>query len=253
MPRSAASPAASSTLRSRPLASPSRLERVTAAIGEISAMVPPVWPLADYVAVNPFVGLAPARFLDARQLLRDVRTCDLLLPAAHFHDLYDRGEIETADLERAFRECVESYPDLYTGRDPRRLVRLVSELAAEQAGGDALGEPAAARSADRRYRTVSELVDDRLASSWSSHVITDISRHCGLHFDRGQAAWPSPWKHLPLYEAWRETARISRRMEMLGIPGFRRFADGLPPQPEQAVAVLLDELGIPERHWQLFL
>jgi uncharacterized protein len=249
MPHSAASSAASLATQSRPLASPARLDRVTAVIGEIAALVPPVWPLADYVAVNPFVGLGPARFLDARQMLRDVRDCELLMPAAHFHDRYSRGEIETADLERAFRECVEAYPDLYTGRDPRRLVRRVAEDAADAARG----EPAAPRATDRRYRTVSELVDDRLASSWSSHVITDISRHCGLHFDRGQAAWASPWSHLPLYEAWRETARISRRMELLGIPGFRKFAENLPPQPEQAVATLLAELEVPERHWRPFL
>jgi len=253
MPRPTASPAASQPTPSRVPASPSHLERVTAAIGEISAMVPPVWPLADYVAVNPFVGLSRARFLDARQMLRDVRDCELLLPATHFHNRYDSGACQTADLEQAFRQCVEAYPDLYTGRDPRRLVRLVAELAAEEQVATAASEPAASRSADRRYHTVSELVDERLASSWSSHVITDISRHCGLHFDRGQAAWPSPWKHLPLYEAWRETARISRRMEMLGIPGFRRFADGLPPQPEQAVAALLAELEVPERHWRPFL
>jgi uncharacterized protein len=236
-------------LHGRPLASPSHLERVTSAIAEIAALVPPVWPLEDYVAVNPFLGLAPARFLEARQMLRDVRDCELLLPAAHFHDLYDRGQICTADLEQAFRQCLEAYPDLYTGGDPRRLVRLVAELAAAERS---TATPAPTPE-ERRYHTASDLIDTRLSSSWSSHVITDISRHCGLHFDRGQAAWPSPWKHLALYEAWRESARISRRMDMLGITGFREFAADLPAQPDQAVAMLLDQLGVPERHWRPFL
>ncbi len=249
MPLFSGSSSASLTAPGRPLASPSHLERVTAAIGEIAAIVPPVWPLEDYVAVNPFLGLAPARFLEARQMLREVRDCELLLPAAHFHDIYQSGRIQTADLERAFGQCLEAYPDLYTGGDPRRLVQLVAELAAaEKSGGGDRRPPT-----ERRYHTASELIDSRLGSSWSSHVITDISRHCGLHFDRGQAAWPSPWKHLALYEAWRESARISRRMEMLGIRGFRGFVDELPAQPDQAVAVLLDELGVPERHWRPFL
>jgi uncharacterized protein len=250
----------------RPLASPSHLERVTAAIGETSSIVPPVWPLADYVAVNPFLGLAPARFLEARQRLREVRDCELLMPTGHFQTLYERGDIETADIERAFRQCLEDYPDAYAGRNAHQLLRLVSEEAAAEAIAKS-AKAATERSAgtlpaglavepqptERRYHTVSELVDTQLNSSWSSHVITDISRHCGLHFDQGQAAWPSPWKHLPLYEAWRESAQISRRMEMLGLKGFRQCVANLPAEPEQAVAVLLDELGVPEQHWQPFL
>jgi len=229
--------------------SPSHLEQVRAAIAEVAALVPPVWPLEDYVAVNPFLGLAPARFLDARQLLRDVRECELLPPAATFQAAYDRGEITTADVEQAFLQCLETYPDLYTGGNPRRLAAAVATEAAAR--------PARARHtlprSDRRYHTAAEAVDSRLGSSWSSHIVTDISRHCGLHFDRGQAAWPSPWKHLALYEAWRESARISRRMELLGIAGFREFVDGLPVQPEQAVATLLGDLMVPPRHWRPFL
>jgi uncharacterized protein YbcC (UPF0753/DUF2309 family) len=228
---------------------PSALDHVTRAIAEVSALVPPVWPLGDYVAVNPFMGFASARFLDARRMLRDVRDCELLLPAEHFRGLYRRGTLQTSDLETAFRHCVETYPDLYDPGDLLRLVRIVSEPPRER---DA-GEPGVSDHADRRYRTVSELVDLRLGSHWSSHVITDISRHCALHFDRGQATWPSPWRHLPLYEAWRESAMISRRMEFLGLRGFRRFVAALPSQPERAVADMLGRLGIPERHWRPLL
>ncbi len=122
------------TLR-HPVASPSQLERVTAAIGEVTALVPPLWPLEDYVAVNPFLGLAPRRFLDARQLLREVRDCELLLPAASFHDLYDQGEITVADVERGFRQCLEAYPDRYAGRSPQRLTQALSEQAVADAAG----------------------------------------------------------------------------------------------------------------------
>ena len=233
-----------------PVASPSQLEQVHAAIGEVTALIPPLWPLQDYVAVNPFLGLASRRFLDARQLLRDVRDCEMLLLAAHFHDLFDRGEITAADVERAFRQCLEAYPDQYAGRNSRRLTQALSEQAVAEAAGPLAATVAAT---ERRYHTVSEVVDRRLESSWSSHVITDISRHCGLHYDKGQAAWASPWKHLPLYEAWREAFRISRRMDLLGLKGFRRFVAGLPADPEQAVSALLGRLAVPEAHWRPFM
>jgi len=233
-----------------PVATPSQLVQVNAAIGEVTALIPPLWPLEDYVAVNPFLGFAPRRFLDARQLLRDVRDCELLLPATHFHDLLDRGEITASDVERAFRQCLEAYPEQYTGRNPQRLTQALSEQAVADVAGSLSATVAAA---ERRYHAVSEVVDRRLGSSWSSHVITDISRHCGLHYDRGQAAWASPWKHLPLYEAWREAFRISRRMDLLGLKGFRKFVAGLPAEPDQAVSALLGRLAVPEAHWRPFL
>jgi hypothetical protein len=223
-------------------AEPARLERVRRTIAAVSGVVPPVWPLQDYVAVNPFLGLADQRFLDARQLLRDVRACEMLLPAAHFQGQLVRGEIESADIEQAALQCRQEYPELYGRIEPADLVGMLALAAAAPVGVE-----------ERRYHTVSEAIDGRRGSSWSSHVVTDISRHCAAHYDHGQAAWPNPWRHLPLYEAWRESARTSRRMDMLGITGFRRFVAELPADAEQAVAALLERLAIPAVHWRRFL
>ncbi len=223
------------------------VDRVTDVIAAVSGIVPPVWPLEDYVAVNPFLGLAHARFLDGRGLLRDVRDCEMLPSARHLFARFEQGEITASDVERALRQCVEEYPEVYTGVPPQELIDALAEGAAGELAGT--GTPAA----ERRYHTVSEAVDRIQGSSWSSHVITEISRLCAAHYDKGQAAWPSPWRHLPLYEAWRESTRLSRRMEMLGVPNFRRFVAELPAEPEAAVAVMLDRLGIPEQHWRQFL
>ena len=223
------------------------LERVSAAVDASAAFVPPVWPLADYVAVNPFLGLADLRFLDARQRLRDVRDCEMLLPAHSLVGSFERGEITAADIKQAYLQAAEEYPDLLRGHTPQSLVETLADVAT------AAAKAAPAPAADRRYHTVSEAIDAREGSSWSSHVITDISRHCAAHYDQGQATWPSPWKHLPLYGAWQETMRVSRRMDLLGIRGFRRFVGELPPKPEAAIACLLERLAIPERHWQAFL
>jgi uncharacterized protein YbcC (UPF0753/DUF2309 family) len=240
MPRKPRTPGTAVATEAAP---PRRDERLTQTIAGLAALVPPVWPLADFVAVNPFLGLAPARFLDARRTLRDVRDCETLLPAAALLARFERGEIATPHVEQAFRQCIEEYPELYVGHDARRLTAALVAAATAPVR----------QHAERRYHTVSEAVDARLGSSWSSHVVTDISRHCAAHEDRGQAAWPNPWRHLPLYEAWRESTRISRRLELLGIPRFRRFVDALPVDAEAAVGTLLGRLAIPARHWRSFL
>lgn len=237
----ATSPILASAAGRHPAALPAHVDRVWSAIADIRGLVPPVWPLQDYVAVNPFQGLANLRFLEARSLLRDVRDCETLLPASHFVRLLVDGDITSADVDAAVVQCREEYPEHST---------TLSSHDATQALRDAAGRP---DPVERRYHTVAEAVDGWLGSSWTSHIVTDISRHCAAHYDCGQAAWPSPWKHLPLYEAWREASSLSRRMDLLGIRGFRSFVAGLPADAEEAVASLLVRLAIPEEHWRKFM
>lgn len=211
------------------------------ALPEIEAIVPPLWPLKDYVAVNPFLGLSEHRFLTARQMMREVRDCELLLTSDHFRVLLQSGEICRADIECALKQCISEYPEQYAGWDVEQITRLLES-----------GDPAPT-TAERGYFTISEIIDQRQKTTWSSHIVNDIARHCSAHYDEGQAAWPNPWKELSLYEAWREAARLSRRMDYLGIKGFQNLVGQLPTTPSQAIAWMLGELGVPSSHLRSFL
>lgn len=209
-------------------------------LAAVKAIIPPLWPLADYVAVNPFLGLADRPFLVARQLLADVRVCDILPTAEWFRQRLSTGAITAADLDTALAECRGEHPEWF------------ASLTVEACRAFLDDEPAAV-GAERRYRTVSELVDERTGARWTSHIVTDISRHCAGHFDRGQATWLSPWLNLPLYEAWRQRAQLSRRLDQLGIRGFRQLVAALPDDPREAIPALLARLAIPEPHIERFL
>ena len=164
--------------------------RINEIIAGVGSIVPPVWPLDDFVAVNPFVGLSAARFLDARSLLRDVRTCEMLPSARDFLARFGHGDITMADVADALAQCREEYPELYAGFEPQSLVDALEEAAAASVavGSNGSGRSAAAPEADRRYHTVSEAIDRLEGSSWSSHIVTEISRLLAGHYDRGQAA-----------------------------------------------------------------
>lgn len=210
-------------------------------LAELHTIVPPVWPLRDYVAVNPFLGLSQHSFLRARQQLREVRECDLLPAASYYRDLIQRGEISPSDLKVALTQCVGEYPRWYEGLSVDELLRQLTD------------DASASLAAERRYFTIAELVDRRDGSNWSSHIVNDITRHCSAHYDEGQAAWPNPWKDLPLYEAWHASARLSRRMDLLGIKGFHHLITQLPDTPRDAVAWLLEQFAIPAPHQGRFL
>lgn len=210
-------------------------------LNEVRDIVPPVWPLADYVAVNPFFGLSQQKFLKARQTLSHVRDCDLLMSREYFRSEWAQGRFTRDGIAAAHAECVREYPRWFAGFEPAEVFEWLEQ-------GD---NPR--RTDEPRFRTVAEAVDQRLNSNWSSHIINDISRHCSAHFDQGQAPWPSPWKDLPLYSAWRMAAGIGRRMDMLGLNGFRSYVRRLPGSPQHAIQQALTELEIPRSHWRNFL
>ena len=113
----------------RPVPPAAHIDQVTAAIADIRTLVPPVWPLQDYVAVNPFQGLANLRFLEARSLLRDVRDCETLPPASRFIELFVQGDITSADVEKALRQCREEYPEHYDELSPHVLNQALHDAA----------------------------------------------------------------------------------------------------------------------------
>lgn len=218
-------------------------ERASAAVGiaeiltELRRVVPPMWPLADFAAVNPFAGLAGRRFLEVRRLHRDVRACDVLMSADYFREALRDGSVRPHDLESAYRQCAETYPEWY------------EELGATDVEAwleGALSDPADASDASgRRYRTVAEVIDARGGTSWTSAIANELGRHCEAHYDDGQAQWPSPWKDLPLFDAWRMRARYDRRMQQLGMTALGEVLADLADRPSVALTELLSELGVP--------
>lgn len=216
-------------------------ELLRQALRDVQAMVPPLWPLADYVAVNPCVGLTDRAFLDAYELLSSVRACDLLPDRDYFDSLFAEGRLLPEHLEAAHAQCLAEYPAWYRGFDLAALAQWLTQPSQSEAVGAS------------RFRTVAEAVDERQGSSWSSHIINDVTRHCAAHYDEGQAAWTSPWKEASLYTAWREAAQLGRRMDLLGLRGFRDFVANLPASPQQAVKELLVKLEVPPSHWRSFV
>ena len=217
-----------------------RLDKVLA---EVQAAIAPLWPLQDFVAVNPFVGWTDRRFLAARQILRQLRDGDTLMPLDYYRKRVQDGVITARDLQLAWQQCRREYPLSYVDQT---LEQSLSWLTQDR-------PPTDEATCERRYWTVAEAIDGKQDSDWATAVTGEISRHCAAHYDAGQATWPSPWKSLPLYEAWREMAMRDRRFEKLGVAGFRQFVSELPSSPQAAIERLLKQLGVANADWGDFL
>lgn len=220
---------------------PAAEQPLDAVLQNVQAAIAPVWPLKDYVAVNPFLGLADRSFLEARQLLRSVSDCEMLMPLEYFADQYHRGHLQPQHIEKAVAECEAN--NVSGGISVEEIVRQLSRQSACDKS----------ENYERRVRTVAEIADQHGGSDWSTLIVDELGRHCAAHYDEGQAAWSSPWKHLPLFEAWRSAAQLDRRPETLGMTGFRRFVGQLPEAPETAIAEMLEQLKVPDDLREAFL
>lgn len=211
----------------------------------------PVWPLQDFVAVNPYAGFVEQEFLSARQSLRNLSDLETLMPVDYYREQFAAGTLCRGDIDAAVDELVADGVPGAERIDVNQVITLLRQPGKGRPSADA-GLAKAVRP-DRKLRAFAEVLDRHTGSDWSRLVLEEVSKHCAAHYDQGQAAWPSPCRELPLYQAWRSAALHDRNFEILGVADFRKTVAGLPHDPHAALVVLLNRLGAPAEWWDDYL
>lgn len=201
-------------------ASPGRLaEAVTAAI----RAVPPAWPLAATVAVNPFLGQAGEDLASCSARLARVGGLRCTMPRRWYAERVATGEIATTDLAAALAAC--PWPDR-----PADLEALRAALAEEPAPPRALP-------------TLAALAAEATATDWPTILADRIGAFCAAWFDDGQALWPMA-RDDGLYAAWRAQASRDLTPELHGLVGFCAHVARAPQTEERAIARAMAALGV---------
>lgn len=211
-------------------------ESLAQAVVRTGGLVSPVWPLADYVAVNPFLGLVDRDWLAAREFLRSVSSCETLPALAHFRSRWQAGGFAATDIDAAIDELMRDGVTAAGRLDTAAIVDLLTATVEPDLEPD--DNPA-------RLRPLAEIVERCGSSDWPAIVHEEIGKHLSAHYDEGIALWKNGSSDRPLYTAWHEAAAVDRRLELLGVDGFRRFVADLPSQPLEALATLLAHLRVP--------
>jgi len=191
--------------------------------------VAPCWPLKDFLAVNPFLGLASQGIAEVAQRMASVAGARVFMPRAFYAEALATGRILEADLAAA----LEAEPA------GARLVGDVHRLRAMALDGSTTDEPLL-------LPTVADVACQVTGTDWSAFACDRISRWAAAYYDEGQAYWPSPWRHLEPYAAWRAEALLDRTPEVMGLRGFRAAVEQLPKTSEEAIRFATDALAIPE-------
>ncbi|HEV7300227.1 MAG TPA: DUF2309 domain-containing protein [Tepidisphaeraceae bacterium] len=186
--------------------------------------IPPLWDLRNYVAVNPFLGFVEQPIDAAAATVGDGLGARVLPGFDFYRAKWALGELNAAELQAA----------------AKRLGQPASLAESVLAG---VPSPEAYRTA-QPFLTFAERHDLVHGTEWHETMRRWVARSCAVHITAGDAMW-NPQDDRSLYVSWRESARIDRSLEIMGLHGFRAFADALPATPAAAIQLMLARVDVP--------
>jgi uncharacterized protein YbcC (UPF0753/DUF2309 family) len=140
----------------------------------VSARIAPLWPLADFVAVNPFFGLAEQRFGEALAKLSAIGGIETLPERRMIADAIAEGRVTREDLEAAIAATGAN-------TDAATLMALAAT-------------PRAAAAPALAAQTVADVLDATQSTRFRALLREEIAKWCAAWCDEGQASWPMPWR-----------------------------------------------------------
>lgn len=199
------------------------IEAVHAATAAAARAVPPVWPLASSVAVNPYLGQAELGLAETAALLARVAGTPMTMPRDWYRDRIADGAVTDADLTAAWENACPS-------RRPASIAALKSAANQPLAGPVALP-------------TIADLAARAAGIDWPGVFTERFGAWAGGYFDEGQALWAAPRGH-GAYAAWRDVATHDLTPEIVGLRGFAAFVADAPENAADAIARATNRLGL---------
>ncbi|MFU0507936.1 YbcC family protein [Pseudaminobacter sp. NGMCC 1.201702] len=210
------------TATKSPLLSP---DVILKAANRAARAIPPLWPLASSVAVNPFLGQTSEPLATAAARLRRAAGIALTMPRPWYAERVGSGEIAEKDLQAAF----EAAPATLR---PKTFAALKQAI---QSG----------RPKPQAIPTIADLARDVAAIDWPGVVNDRISRWASDYFDQGQALW-AKGQQGAAYAAWRIIAAHDLTPEIVGLAGFAQSVADAPTNAEDAITECVARLGLSE-------
>lgn len=183
--------------------------------------IPPLWPLTESVAVNPFMGQAGDTLALTAARMARVAGIRVTAPRATIRSKLASGAITADDLQAALDAAPQGGP-LTVG---------ALRAAAERTVNDPDPLP-----------TMADLAAKVTGVDWPGLVAERIGLWAAGHFDAGQALWPAP--DIGAYAAWKAHAQRDVTPELHGLSGFCGYVTDMPPTARVALAVCARELGL---------
>ena len=186
--------------------------------------IPPAWPLAATVAVNPFLGQSGEDLESVAARLGRIAGVSVTMPREWYADRITAGTVTDDDLAAALAAA-----------DPAR--RPVSPDALKAA----ISRPSSPVAA---LPTVADLAAAASGIDWPAVIAERFGHWAAGWFDEGQALWAAP-RGGSAYAAWRAVATHDLVPEIFGLRGFAASVAAAPEAADAALAQSVQVLGVP--------
>ena len=195
---------------------------VRAAAVAAAAAIPPAWPLASSVAVNPWLGQAGDGLAMVAARMARAAGAAMTMDRAWYRARIAAGAISDADLGLALAVTRGWRP-----ADADALKRLAAEPAPVLAA----------------IPTVADLAAAATGIDWPAIIADRFGNWAAGWFDEGQALWAAP-RGRSAYASWRSAATHDLTAEILGLSGFAATVAAAPEDAEAALAQAAAGLGL---------
>ncbi len=235
-----------------PPVGPAARAEVRVAVEEASGVVGPSWPLTSFVASNPLAGVEHLPFAEGVAAAGAARGSHGFRSLDAYRSLHATGRITDPAIEHALVGRLPIDPDpvvvgavrcdrraferaVLLGGPPDPALLDAARVVLTRPGVD-IGPPAPA--------TRGEQLDAALGTRIVEAVNAETALWCALWADAGTVGWPMPGREAGLWGAWRGIAAGPGADRALGTRGFAAAVALLPQRADEALAALLDRLGV---------
>jgi uncharacterized protein YbcC (UPF0753/DUF2309 family) len=214
-----------------PTTSKLSIKTITAASDTAGRAIPPVWPLASSVAVNPYLGQTGETLAQTGARLGRVSGVPVTMPRAVYRDRIADGTITDQDILDAIAASADA-----RGLD----LDAVKTMAQAEAP------------APSPQPTIADLAATASGIDWPGIIADRFGHWAGGYFDQGQALWAAP-RRRGAFDAWRQNATHDLTPEIAGLKGFAQYVSETPDTADEARKQALGTLGLPQAALETYL
>ncbi|TRX58878.1 DUF2309 domain-containing protein [Fulvivirga sp. M361] len=195
--------------------------------------IAPVWPLENFVAVNPYLGLTDKKFGAVAHDLAAAGGIQMTLPASFYLQKFEEGVITTEDITRA----------LNNQQHEVEVSAFINDIKHKNYNSEEI----------KAVATLADIATQVTNKDWGRFLTARVSVWAASYFDNGQALWTAADQTQGLFASWKAEAEVDRTPELTGLKGFRKLVKSIPDNPVEAIERALQTLNIPEEGLSLYL
>ena len=198
--------------------------------------IAPAWPLKNFVAVNPYLGLTDVPFHKAAKELSERAGINMTMPIQFYIDEFDNEKFTNSDLEKALKVYNKIYLTPNQFIDKAKNLSVHSELQNEI-----------------KVKTMLDACEELNGKNWTDFMIDKVSSWASSYFDEIQTLWNTTNGSIELFSSWKSDAEIDLSTELMGVKQFRMHLKNIPNNFDEAFSFIISELCINEKQLEPYL